>query len=318
MTSETANRRILISAYAASPAHTRWDAALEQELLPGLCALPGVAGLEIPWLGALHPHDVPWFLRNVPAGAQLSLTPLPWVMRRCAADAAYGLASPDSDGRAAAMADLRRVAADVRRLSSDSDATVSLVGLHTAPQRAASADALVRSLDEISSWDWAGAELVVEHCDAAIPGQDFEKGFLSLDDELDAIDRSDAQVGLWLNWGRSAIELRDADAVTDQLAAGAESGRLAGLTLSGSSAVDGPYGPAWADAHLPLFSADPASYSLLDDEHLRTALIAVADAPWLGVKVSRMPGDVTAEQVLRTVARNLALVQQPIGGLPAA
>ena len=163
---------------------------------------------------------MPWFLRNVPAGAQLSLTPLPWVMRRCAADAAYGLASPDSDGRAAAIADLRRVAADVRRLSSDSDATVSFVGLHTAPQRAASADALVRSLDEISSWDWAGAELVVEHCDAAIPGQDFEKGFLSLDDELDAIDRSDAHVGLWLNWGRSAIELRNADAVTDQLVTG--------------------------------------------------------------------------------------------------
>ena len=163
---ETAIRRVLISAYAASPAHTRWDAALERELLSGLCALPSVAGLEIPWLGALHPHDVPWFLRNVPAGAQLSLTPLPWVMRRCAADAAYGLASPDSDGRAAAIADLRRVAADVRRLSSDSDATVSFVGLHTAPQGAATPDALARSLDEISSWDWVGAELVVEHCDA--------------------------------------------------------------------------------------------------------------------------------------------------------
>ena len=195
---------------------------------------------------------------------------------------------------------------------------MSFVALHTAPQRVASSNALVRSLDEISSWDWAGAELVVEHCDAAIPGQDFEKGFLRLNDELDAIDRSNAPVGLWLNWGRSAIELRNADAVTDQLVTGAQSGRLAGLTLSGAAAVDGPYGPAWADAHLPLLSADPASRSLLDDEHLRTAVIAVADAPWLGLKVSRMPGDVTAEQVLRTVARNLALVQQPIGGLPAA
>ena len=101
----------------------------------------------------------------------------------------------------------------------------------------------------------------------------------------------------------------NADAVTDQLVTGAQSGRLAGLTLSGASALDCPYGPAWADAHLPLLSADPASRSLLDEEHLRTAVIAVADAPWLGLKVSRMPGDVTAEQVLRTVARNLALVQ---------
>lgn len=300
---------ILVSSYAASPAHTHWDAALEHELLAGLCALPDVAGLEVPWLGAPHPHDVEWFLRSVPAGARLSLTPLPWVMRRCAEAPGYGVASPDADGRAAALGDLSRVAQDARRISDESAATVALVGVHTAPRGGGSVDALARSLDEIASWDWGEAELVIEHCDAPTPGLPFEKGFLHLDDELDALQRSGAPVGIWLNWGRSAIELRAADAVTAQIADAAETGRLAGLTFSGAAAVDGPYGPAWADAHLPLLSADPDSASLLDDARVTDALIAAGDVPRLGLKVSRRPTDRTAQDVIRTVARNLDVIR---------
>lgn len=58
---------ILVSSYTVSPAHANWDPALEAELLPALCALPGVAGLEVPWAGRIHPHDEAWFLANVPA-----------------------------------------------------------------------------------------------------------------------------------------------------------------------------------------------------------------------------------------------------------
>ena len=37
---------LLVSSYAVSPAHATWDPDLEAELLPALCALPDVVGLE--------------------------------------------------------------------------------------------------------------------------------------------------------------------------------------------------------------------------------------------------------------------------------
>lgn len=300
---------VLISSYAASPAHAVWDPALEGELLRGLCSLPGVAGLEVPWLGAVHPHDPDWFFSNVPSGTRLSITPLPFVMQRCASDPRYGIASPDAAGRAAAVDDLRRLAGDVRELQRRSGAEVALVSLHTAPRGGGDPWGLIRSLTEISAVDWGGARLVIEHCDAHVAEQPFEKGFLLLDEEIAAIADSGVPVGVWLNWGRSAIELRDADAVTPQIAAASGTGRLTGLTFSGASATDGPYGDAWTDAHLPLHDAHPESHSLLDADHLHAALEAASDVPWLGLKVSRHPGDRTAEDVLRTVSANLRLVE---------
>ena len=301
---------VLISAYAASPAHSNWDPALEGELLRALCALPGVIGLEIPWLGRVHPHDNAWFLKNAPTGAQLSVTALPYIMQRCAADPQYGIASPDAEGRASALGDLRRLAADVRVLTEQSAADVALVALHTAPSGRADAAALADSLNEIAGFDWSEAQLVIEHCDGVMPDRPFEKGFLPLAEEIEAISATGTPIGVWLNWGRSVIELRDADAVTAQISDAASSGYLTGLTFSGAGAIDGPYGAAWIDAHLPLLSADPGSGSLLDDDRVRAAVRAAGSAPWLGVKVSRRPTDRTAEDVTCAVASNLDVLNR--------
>lgn len=301
---------VLVSAYAASPAYGVWDPALEAELLPALCAIDGVVGLEIPWRGALHPHDTDWFLQHVPAAARLAVTPLPWVMQQCALRPGYGIASPDEEGRQAALADLRRIADDVRRIGDRSAAVVDLVALHTAPRGLGSIDALAASLDELAAADWGGAQPIIEHCDAAVAGQAYEKGFLSLSDEIAAITRSGAPVGMWLNWGRSAVELRDPDAVTAQIADAAATGRLVGLSFSGTAAVDTAYGAAWADLHLPVAETDPAARSLLDVPHIADALTAAGEVPWLGVKVSRRPADRTAADVARTVADNLDAIRR--------
>ena len=304
------HKGVLISSYAASPAHRDWDPTLEGMLLPALCALPDVVGLEVPWLGRLHPHDDAWFLQNVPAGARLSITALPYVMQRCAADPHYGIASPDPAGRSAAIADLRRLATDIQELTQRSGAEVAVVSLHTAPAGAGDAAALIHSLIELADIDWGDAQLVIEHCDAVMPGRPFEKGFLPVADELAAISTTGTPVGMWLNWGRSAIELRNADAVTTQIAEVAATGYLMGLTFSGASATESAYGPAWMDAHLPLLNTDPGSGSLLSDTHVRAALFAAGDVPWLGVKTSRRPDDRTAEDVVGTVARNLEAIDR--------
>lgn len=301
-------RPIAVSAYPLSPAFVNWDPALEAEVLNGLVQLDGVTALEVPWIDGIHPHDSAWFLANAPA-VDLAVTPLPFVMRRIGSHAGYGIASLDEDGRDAALGDLRRVAADVAEINDRSAARVTLVELHTAPRGRADADALARSLTEIASWDWSGAQLVIEHCDAHVPGQTPEKGFLALAGEIAAIRDAGGDVGLWMNWGRSAIELRRADAVAVQVAEAAASGLLTGLVLSGATDTPGPYSEAWIDAHHPFASIDPTAQSLLTDELVRDAVRAAGDAPWLGLKVSRHPSETSAAGVLRTAERHLEVLR---------
>lgn len=299
---------ILVSSYTVSLAHANWDPALEAELLPALCALPGVAGLEVPWAGRIHPHDEAWFLANVPA-VSLAVTPVPFIMGSIGADPAYGIASTDEEGRTRAVDDLRRLAADVARINAESAATVAVVMLHTAPRATGAVEPLVRSLGEITALDWSGARLVIEHCDAFVPEQAPSKGFLSLDAEIAAIRAADVPVGLWLNWGRSVIELRDADAVTAQIATAADSGLLVGLAFSGAAATESPYGRPWIDAHLPIASAYPESLSLLDDAHVADALAAAGDVEWLGIKTAKRPDDASADDALQMASRNLEVVR---------
>lgn len=299
-------RPVVVSAYPLSPAFADWDPAVEDEVLNGLAGLPGVAALEVPWIDGIHPHDSAWFLANVPEVA-LALTPLPFVMRRLATPG-YGIASADDDGRRAAIADLRRVAADVAEITEHSAAHVAVVELHTAPRGAADADALARSLVELGELDWSGARLMIEHCDAHVPGQTPEKGFLSLHGEISAIRSSGVDVGLWMNWGRSAIELRGPDAVAAQIATAADSGLLDALVLSGASDREGPYSGPWIDAHHPFASIDPDAASLLTDDRVRAAVRAAGDARLRGVKVSRRPG-ATASEALESARRHLAAVR---------
>jgi len=305
------SRRVVVSAYPLSPAFANWDPSIEGAVLRGLAHLDGVDALEVPWLDGIHPHDTDWFLANVP-DVPLVITPLPFVMRRLTTPG-YGIASTDAAGRSAALADLRRVAADVATIAERSDARAAVVELHTSPRAAADADALARSLDEVSALDWSGARLVIEHCDAHVPGLAPEKGFLSLDDEIRAVRSSGADIGLWLNWGRSAIELRDADAVTDQIAAAASSGLLDGLVLSGASDGQSAYSGPWIDAHHPFASIDPDARSLLTDARVRSAVRAAGPTSWLGLKVSRHPDAGTAAEVLQTAERHLRALAAVVG-----
>src|SRR5665647_3065791 len=65
---------------------------------------------------------------------------------------------------------------------------VAAMQLHSAPGgTGASSEALARSLEEVVTWDLAGADVLIEHCDALVPGRTAAKGYLSLADELAAV-----------------------------------------------------------------------------------------------------------------------------------
>ena len=309
----------VVGAYAASPAHGTWHPDLEEEFYSGLAAMPRVNALEIPWLGRLHPHDDQWILTHFPARFTAVVTGIGNVMST--ADE-LGLASPDDDARNKALATTKKLLGDVRRFNDEvGRQVVSAVELHSAPRGTGTADALAAGLAEVATWDWDGAQLLVEHCDAFISGQAPEKGFLRLEDEIAAIRSSEAPVKISMNWGRCAIELRGGEQVAGQVGEAAASGLLDGIIFSGAADREGEAGYAWIDAHHAFRRSpqhplgDPTS--LLTEERVADALRATRSAgednapQWLGVKVGWA-------HPAGTVAERLQMVADALDGVERA
>ncbi|MFD4422037.1 DUF4862 family protein [Agromyces sp. NPDC058484] len=304
-------RRYVVGAYAASPAHRQWNPELEAAFLGALGGMPRVGALELPWLGRLHPHDDVWLLQNLPSSLGAVMTDIGHTVGRTSEAPAFGLASRDDDARAEAIATLERLRGDVHRLNDHSARrVVEVVELHSAPRaRFGSAAALAASLEEASRWDWDGAALVVEHCDAEVPGHEPEKGYLPLEDEIGAVRAAGAPVGIAINWGRSAIELRDGDRVTEHIRLAASEGLLRGLMFSGASGEEGAFGRPWLDAHHPFARSGPHPFgdpvSLLTEQRVADALRAAGAVDWLGVKVGWAGDDGTVSDRVTMIAQAL-------------
>jgi len=178
----TTHAGLLLGAYAMAPG----DPAAEETFYAGIAAL-GVAGLELPLpLEGAPSLEPTWIARNVRPAWDLLVTCIPTVMGRLGSVPGYGLASADEAGRIRALADVARARDLALRLADEHGRRrVVAIQVHSAPGVAGgSRDALSRSLAQILSWDLAGAQVLVEHCDAAVPGHDAAKGFCSVEDEI--------------------------------------------------------------------------------------------------------------------------------------
>lgn len=294
----------ILGAYPAEPA----AADDKAEFYRRLAEIPDIGGLEVPFTPDPHGHGELRMPAELPERWRVVLTALPATVAAIEANSAFGLASLDDAGRAAALALHRQMRDAVHRLTDRCGrGTVPAVLLHSAPGTAQTA-AFTRSLSELLSWDWDGARLVVEHCDAPRPGHRPAKGYLSVEQELKAIeDAGDDGLGLVVNWGRSAIEERSAEGAVRHLRQAASVGRLAGLVYSGVASVETAYGEAWADAHLPV--ATDAAESLLTPALARAAADE-AETAWLfGAKFGIRPKTAS-------VAERLAIIEASLLALP--
>lgn len=305
-----------VGAYAASPNTAGFDPALEAQYYERLSALPHVKGLEHPFVGTLHPHDDAWFVRHIDPRWRFVFTCIPGVMAALANNPQFGLASEDASGRDAALTFMRQALAAVATLNAACGRpVVDAIQIHSAPNRTAatsSAAALMASLETLLQWDWQDARLVIEHCDAHVPGQVPSKGFLSLADEIAAIQavnaRCGSDVGVVINWGRSVIETRSPEGALQHIRLASQHGVLAGLMFSGASGEDTPYG-AWQDSHMPPAPLTPgqgmgtasgvgAAGSLLNDTAMRDCLRA-SEGPHraiLGLKIGIRPKDASLDE----------------------
>ena len=316
-----------VGAYATAPITERWDPTIQAEYLDGLKAMSNVRGLEHPFTGSLHPEDDDWFLSNIDPDWDFVFTCMPGVMDRLGEDDTFGIASSSESGRQAALefyAQARQAILKLNRHLGRQAVTAILIqasprfGLDVCPE----AEALAASLETLASWDWDGAALVLEHCDAQVPEHAPAKGFLSIQAEIEAVTKANraggASVSLCINWGRSALETRSVDGPVQHIEAARAAGLLSGLMFSGVSDRESPYG-VWRDSHMPPAQAfnipafEPCS--LLTETEFRRCLKAAdfRQLDFMGIKIAVRPDAMNVSDRLAHVAGALHILDRIAG-----
>jgi len=288
---------LIIAGYTAAPTDKR-DAAIYYEQL---FAVPRVGGLELGWNGTNTRTDIQAdiadLLNSVPAEWVFTLSAIRSTYQSWVKDHRFGLASPDEDGRLAAVDMAREIVDAIKAINDNAGRrVVTAVELHSAPgftdrEFIPNPKAFARSLQQVADLDWNGTAVMVEHCDAFLPNQTPAKGFLSLEQEIGVLKSlAGSPIGLSLNWGRSLIELRDPDRVVDHVKLASASGLLRAFTFSGAAGKDNAVGRAWADSHLPFADAVDERYgepaSLLTVARAEESLKELDDLLFLAVKTN--------------------------------
>lgn len=303
--------KFFVGAYAASPCHSQWQPEAETTYIDGLKEVEAINGLELPFFGKLHRYDSEWLKKNLPSHWDYIFTCIPGTMDNLARNPTFGLASKDPEGRALASKFLAQARDAIAELNeSQGRQVVRAIEIHSAPTLgrpgiAASREIFAESLNEILHWDWQGAKIFVEHCDAFRDGQVPAKGFLELADEIAAIEalgkRAGNEIKMLINWGRSVIEGRDSNTVLAHLKEVASHELLGGLIFSGVT-IDHPLYGNWADTHAP-FAGD----SLMDHENVVQCLkIALAQKnTLLGFKIQALPKTLTVKERISLIHHSL-------------
>ncbi|MCM2679891.1 DUF4862 family protein [Echinimonas agarilytica] len=291
-----------VGAYASSPNVSGWDASLETDYYNALKQLPNVRGLEHPFVGTLHPHDPDWFLANVDPTWDFVFTCVPGIMGAMGQNPNFGIASNNVEGRQQALEFMRKACAAIGQLTAHlGRQAVTAIEIQTSPNQGkceASVASLEASLREMLSWEWHGAQIVIEHCDTYVDGQTPAKGFLTIEQEIEAIQNVNSAVGsnigLVVNWGRSVIETRSVEGAVNHINTAKEAGMLTGLMFSGVSDQDTEYG-AWQDTHMPAEKGQDsqvgAAGSLMTESEIARCLSAAnaGELPIVGVKIGIRP-----------------------------
>jgi len=314
-----------LGAYAASPNVSGWDPELETAYYQQLKTFSNIQGLEHPFIGRLHAQDDNWFLANIDPAWNYVFTTIPGVMNALANNPLFGLASADEAGRLAAIDFMQQANQAIAKLNQHlGRQAVTAIMLHSAPAQhkaTGSAKAFKASLETLLSWNWHGARLLLEHCDALIPEQKPSKGFLSLQDELAVLAEVNQQLApsqplsMVINWGRSVLETRQPAGALAHLQAAKAQGLLSGLMFSGISDKATAYG-AWQDSHQPAKSSELIPFgepdSWLTEQAIQQCLDVCADTKLavLGLKIGIRPLSASLEERINYLRAQLAILDR--------
>lgn len=285
--------KLIVAGYTAAPADAKAAAVYYDRLFE----LVNADGLEFAWSGPATPDKLATILARMPQDWVVTINDIPAVWRACADNPLFGLASPDAAGRTAAVGMLRDMAKAVRTMNDLAGRrVVDAVEIHSAPGfdkrvQHPEPSALAAGLREAADIEWDGCAVILEHCDEFSPQHKPAKGFLPLAAEIAVLQAMPGHpVTLGINWGRSMIEVRDADRVLDHVRTGAASGLMSAITFSGTAAVDNRFGEAYLDSHLPFADtldaafAEPASGMTM--ARVAQALPLLPDLRFIAIKTN--------------------------------
>jgi len=296
--------KYIIGAYATAPSLSIENRLVENKFYDKLIeSIPELRGLEIPKRGkGIHFYGSNFLIDIINPSWDNVLTCIPGTMSSLSKNPKFGLASDDKQGRIEALNMHKRANQKVKDIN-DKCGRKSFIAIQiaSAPSKSkggvsSSINSLIESLDEILSWDWEGAKIVIEHCDTFIKNQSFEKGFLTLEDEIRVLSRfhENYEVGITINWGRSAIEGKNPSKPIVHLRKAIKMNMLSGLMFSGTSSNDKVYG-SWTDTHMPFAQSYNLQFfeqnSLLTLKNIQNTLkvVNLDNLDYLGVKLLSMP-----------------------------
>jgi hypothetical protein len=293
---------LIVGSYVSSISLRRWEEEDETAFYQELRKRPTIRGIEHGFYGTLHRYDDDWFLKNVDPEWDFVFMTLPgWVDVMKNDDHAAGLAATENAKRLRAVEYIQSANLAVKKLNNFlKRESVIAVQIHSTPSGAASKEAFAESLNTICSWNWEGAKILVEHCDALKPDGYNAKGYLSLSDEIWAIQKvRDANpktpLSMMLNWGRSTIEGKGPQLVNEHIQQLMAVDQLSGFIFSGVAASkDSLYGN-FADKHTPCPTPNGdtllAAESLMTEKEIAKTIDAlpVSDLDYLGFKIMPLP-----------------------------
>ena len=307
-----------VSAYVTSPSFKVWDAESETKYFSNLTAQDNIIGIEQPFYSASEKYPLSWLKDNIPLHWNIILTSMPQMMQASRINPYFGLASIREEDRKKAVtliSDINNYAHTLNKLFQRD--IVKAVHLHSSPR---SSDGEVRgnkqsfyhSLLDIKRMEWGDIALNVEHCDAYTSQQQSDKGFLSLEDEINAINAV-GHYGLILNWARSVIEARSSDGALKHIQLCLKEKLLKGFFYSGcSDQACSQYG-AWKDTHMPPKNDIQSEYlpndSLLGANEIKAVknlLKPIKDELYYGVKVLDLPDN---SSLVKKIGLNLESIR---------
>jgi hypothetical protein len=292
--------KYIIGAYASAPSLKSNDKLLEAQFYNKLIkAIPQIHGLEIPFFGDdIHKFGSHFLLNILKPEWSNVLTCIPGVMMNLLKNPHFGLASNNNNGRVDAINMYKRANKNFHQIIDHfGDSSIIAVQIVSAPSVpikgvSSSKESLMRSMDEILKLDWKDAKIVIEHADLCGPDLIFEKGFLDLESEIEVLSNlsSNHNVGIAINWARSAIEGKNVDKPLEHIKLALKCKLLSGLIFSGTSEGDANYG-AWKDTHMPFAKSynveNFEKNSLLTFENIANTLelLDLNNLDYLGIKL---------------------------------
>jgi len=301
----------IIGAYASAPSLFSPDKRSETnfyELLKD--KVSSIKGLEIPFNGEnVHVFGNDFIIDILEDDWINVVTAVPASFSQLKHNIHFGLASKNDQGRESALKVHRELNNIVKEINDKKGKlAVSHIQLCSSPSFPnkdvhSSENSLKSSIEELLSWDWDGANLVLEHCDTHNIEGSYQKGFMPITKELNIIEYfKESNMGMVLNWGRSVLEGKNTNSILDHIDLCQEKQCLNGFIFSGTSKKDLNYG-TWEDQHMPFFreasSVKGLESSLLNEESAAKTMkrLKLDDLSYIGFKLQLLPQEIsTIEQ----------------------